>query len=297
MNQIKLWRNLPPSIRAALFATAAAILAACFSIIVRIVTRDIPAFEAVFLRFAFGLILILPFALRRGFAGLKTANSALFGLRGALSTAEMCFWFFAVQLLPLARATTLNFTVPLFGTLLAAIILRETVRGHHWLAVLYGFIGVGLIIHPGLNGIALPDMLPIAAALCMAAAGMTTKLLVRHEHPSTILFYLMAITTPISFIPAILVWQTPGWHSIALMALAAAMMNAMQYCNVKALQLADYSFFVGFSYLRLPVIALLAGLLFGEVPEIWVLPGAGLIIGSALYVVLRERKLSAPAAK
>jgi len=139
MNQIKLWRNLPTSIRAALFATAAAVLAACFSIIVRIVTREIPAFEAVFFRFAFGLILILPFALRRGLPGLKTANYALFALRGALSTSEMCFWFFAVQLLPLARATTLNFTVPLFGTILAALILREMVGYHRWLAIMCGF--------------------------------------------------------------------------------------------------------------------------------------------------------------
>jgi len=122
---------------------------------------------------------------------------------------------------------------------------------------------------------------------------MTTKLLVRKANPATIVFYLMAITTPVSLIPALFVWQTPDWQSLTLMASAAAMMNAMQYCNVKALQLADCSFFVGFSYLRLPLIALLATLLFGEIPDIWLLPDAGLIIASTLYVVLRERQLTA----
>lgn len=121
---------------------------------------------------------------------------------------------------------------------------------------------------------------------------MKTKLLVRKANPATILFYLMAITTPVSLIPALFVWQTPDWQSLSLMALAAAMMNTMQYCNVKALQLTDYSFFVGFSYLRLPLIALLAALLFGEIPDIWLRPGAGLIIASTLYVVLRERHLA-----
>jgi drug/metabolite transporter (DMT)-like permease len=159
------WQNLPAAMKAALFSITAASLAACFSIIVRIVTRDIPAFEAVFLRFAFGLLLVLPFALRSGITGLKTPQFALFGVRGALSTTEMCLWFFAVQYLPLARATTLNFTVPLFGTILAAIILRETVHHHRWIAIGCGFIGVTLIIQPGFNGVSLPDLLPITA-LC-----------------------------------------------------------------------------------------------------------------------------------
>lgn len=175
--------------------------------------------------------------------------------------------------------------------------------GHHrWLAVICGFVGVGLIIQPGIanhnggNGsastIALADLLPIAAALCMTCAGLITKLLVKTEKPTTILFYLMAITTPVSLVPALFVWHSPGWQSLALMALAAGMMNAMQYCNVRALQLADYSFFVGFSYLRLPLIAVFAALLFGEIPDLWLLPGAILIIGSSLYVILRERKLA-----
>ncbi|OKH87620.1 DMT family transporter [Thalassospira sp. TSL5-1] len=284
--------NLPASVKAAFFACLAACLAAGFSLIVRVVTQDIPAVEAVFLRFAFGLLLIAPFALRHGFGGIKTGKLHLFGLRGVLSTAEMCLWFFAVQLLPLARATTLNFTVPLFGTILAALILREMVGHHRWLAVLCGFVGVGLIIQPGTGNMALADLLPIAAALCMAAAGLTTKLLIKTETPTTILFYLMAITTPVSLVPALFVWQSPSWQSLVLMALAAAMMNAMQYCNVRALQLADYSFFVGFSYLRLPLIAVFAAFLFGEIPDIWLLPGAMLIIGSTLYVVLRERHLA-----
>ncbi len=175
---------------------------------------------------------------------------------------------------------------------MAALILREMVGYHRWLAIMCGFVGVGVIIQPGLAASSTnwADLLPIAAALCMAGAGLTTKLLVKKASPATILFYLMAMTTPVSLVPALFVWQEPTWHSLALMALAAAMMNVMQYCNVRALQLADYSFFVGFSYLRLPLIALFAALLFGEIPDGWLLPGATLIIGSTLYVVLRERR-------
>ncbi|WP_296989361.1 DMT family transporter [Thalassospira sp. UBA1131] len=290
---MRTWFNSQSDVmRASFFALFAAILAACFTLTIRYATEELHPYQAVFLRFAFGLILILPMVMKRGIGSLATKRLPLFGLRGVLSAAEMCLWFMAVLYLPLAEATTLNFTVPLFGTILAAVILREQVRIHRWLAIVIGFVGVALIIQPGTDTMQAASILPIAAAICMASAGLITKRLVATESTTSLLFYLMIITTPVSLIPALFVWQTPSWSALGLMAVAALMMNVMQVCNVKALQLADYSFFVGFSYLRLPIIAVLALILFGEVPDIWILPGGAMIIGAAIYVALRERKLA-----
>ena len=290
---MRTWFNTQSDVmRASFFALFAAILAACFTLTIRYATEELHPYQAVFLRFAFGLILILPMVMKRGIGSLATKRLPLFGLRGVLSAAEMCLWFMAVLYLPLAEATTLNFTVPLFGTILAAVILREQVRIHRWLAIVIGFVGVALIIQPGSDTMQAASILPIAAAICMASAGLITKRLVATESTTSLLFYLMIITTPVSLIPALFVWQTPSWSALGLMAVAALMMNVMQVCNVKALQLADYSFFVGFSYLRLPIIAVLALMLFGEVPDIWILPGGAMIIGAAIYVALRERKLA-----
>ncbi|KZD02465.1 MAG: EamA/RhaT family transporter [Thalassospira sp.] len=290
---MRTWFNTQSDVmRASFFALFAAILAACFTLTIRYATEELHPYQAVFLRFAFGLILILPMVLKRGIGSLATKRLPLFGLRGVLSAAEMCLWFMAVLYLPLAEATTLNFTVPLFGTILAAVILREQVRIHRWLAIVIGFVGVALIIQPGTDTMQAASILPIAAAICMASAGLITKRLVATESTTSLLFYLMIITTPVSLIPALFVWQTPSWSALGLMAVAALMMNVMQVCNVKALQLADYSFFVGFSYLRLPIIAVLALILFDEVPDIWILPGGAMIIGAAIYVALRERKLA-----
>ncbi|WP_417810581.1 DMT family transporter [Thalassospira alkalitolerans] len=281
-----------PSTQASFYALSAAILAACFTLTIRFATQELHPYQTVFLRFLFGLIMIAPMVMRRGLAELRTKRLPLLGLRGVLSASEMCLWFMAVLYLPLAEATTLNFTVPLFGTILAAVILRETVRLHRWLAVLIGFVGVGLIIQPGTSAMHPASLLPIAAAICMASAGLITKRLVTTESTTALLFYLMLITTPVSLIPALFVWQTPSWHVLGLMALAALMMNIMQICNVKALQLADYSFFVGFSYLRLPIIAILALILFGEIPDFTILPGGALIIAAAVFVALRERRFA-----
>lgn len=290
---MKNWfKNQPATVQASFYALSAAILAACFTLTIRFATEELHPYQAVFLRFLFGLLMIAPVVMGGGFAPLRTKRLPLLGLRGILSASEMCLWFLAVLYLPLAEATTLNFTVPLFGTILAALILRETIRIHRWLAVFVGFIGVGLIIQPGTTAMQPASLLPIAAAICMASAGLITKRLVATESTTALLFYLMLITTPVSLIPALFVWQTPSWHVLGLMVLAAAMMNVMQVCNVKALQLADYSFFVGFSYLRLPIIAILALILFGEVPDIWIFPGGALIIAAAVYVALRERKIA-----
>ena len=290
---MKNWfKTQPATVQASFYALSAAILAACFTLTIRFATEELHPYQAVFLRFLFGLLMIAPVVMRGGFAPLHTKRLPLLGLRGILSASEMCLWFLAVLYLPLAEATTLNFTVPLFGTILAALILRETIRIHRWLAVFVGFIGVGLIIQPGTAAMQPASLLPIAAAICMASAGLITKRLVATESTTALLFYLMLITTPVSLIPALFVWQTPSWHVLGLIVLAAAMMNVMQVCNVKALQFADYSFFVGFSYLRLPIIAILALILFGEVPDIWIFPGGALIIAAAVYVALRERKIA-----
>ncbi len=214
---MKNWfKNQPATVQASFYALSAAILAACFTLTIRFATEELHPYQAVFLRFLFGLLMIAPVVMRGGFAPLHTKRLPLLGLRGILSASEMCLWFLAVLYLPLAEATTLNFTVPLFGTILAALILRETIRIHRWLAVFVGFIGVGLIIQPGTAAMQPASLLPIAAAICMASAGLITKRLVATESTTALLFYLMLITTPVSLIPALFVWQTPSWHVLGL---------------------------------------------------------------------------------
>jgi len=288
----KWFNSLPPYLQASVFAVIASLMAALFSVIVRIATREIDPLQAVFFRNLFGLLFIAPIALRSGFAQMKTQRMPLFLLRALLSMGAMSFWFSAIAYMPLAEATTLNFTVPLFGTILAAIFLGEAVRKYRVAALLAGFIGVVIIIRPGSETMQLASLLPIAAALCMASAGLTIKSLSRTENSTTIVLYMMLLTTPLTFIPALLVWQTPSLQALGLMALGAFIANITQICNTNAFRIYDYSFVVGFNYLRLPFVVAIALVMFGEVPEIWLLPGAGLIIGSALFIARREAKLA-----
>ena len=121
----KWFNSLPPYLQASVFAVIASLMAALFSVIVRMATREIDPLQAVFFRNFFGLLFIAPIALRAGFARLKTHRMPMFLLRAFLSMGAMSFWFSALAYMPLAEATTLNFTVPLFGTILAAIFLSK----------------------------------------------------------------------------------------------------------------------------------------------------------------------------
>tara|TARA_R110000868_G_scaffold411064_2_gene701609 strand:+ start:4344 stop:5306 length:963 start_codon:yes stop_codon:yes gene_type:complete len=287
------WFNaLPPYLQASIFGVIAAIMAAIFSVIVRMATHELDPLQVVFFRNFFGLMFIAPIALRSGVTRLKTKRLPMFVFRAFLSMGAMSCWFSALAYLPLAEATTLNFTVPLFGTILAAIFLGEQIRKYRVAALLAGFAGVLIIIRPGAETMQLASLLPIIAALCMASAGLTIKSLSKTENSTTIVLYMMLLMTPMTLIPALFVWQTPSLETLGLMALGAFVANITQICNTNAFRIYDYSFVVGFNYLRLPFVVLIAFVMFGEVPEIWLLPGAGLIVGSALYIARREAKLA-----
>ncbi|MCC9620957.1 DMT family transporter [Thalassospira sp. MA62] len=283
---------LPPYLQATIFAVTGAVSAALFSVIVRLATRDIDPLQAVFFRNLFDLILIALIALRGGFAGVRTQRLPMFSLRAILSMASMSFWFSALAYLPLAEATTLNFTVPLFGTLLAAVFLREKIRQYRIGAILIGFCGVLIIIRPGSDTMQMASLLPIIAALCMASAALTTKSLARTESPTSIIFYMMLLTTPMTLIPALMVWKTPSVMALVLMGVGALVANITQICNTNAYRVYEYSFVIGFNYVRLPFVIIIAFALFGEIPQWWLLPGATLIIGAALFIARREARLS-----
>ena len=287
------WFNgLPPYLQATAFGLMASISAAIFSVFVRLATEHIHPLQAVFFRNFFGLLFIAPLALRAGLVPLKTKRFPMFCLRAVLSMGAMSFWFSAIAYMPLAEATALNFTVPLFGTLLAAIFLGEKIRKYRIAALFVGFCGVLVIIRPGDDTVQLASLLPIAAAICMASAGLTIKSLSRTENPTTILLYMMVMTTPMTLIPALFVWEPPGLEAILLMVAGAFMANLTQIGNTNAFRVYDYSFVIGFNYLRLPFVSVIALVMFGEVPEIWLVPGAALIVGSALYIARREAKLN-----
>jgi drug/metabolite transporter (DMT)-like permease len=203
----------------------------------------------------------------------------------------MVTWFIGITIVPLATATALNFTAPLFATVLAALLLHERVRARRWSAIVIGLVGVVIILRP----FGPPDISMLIILLSAATAAMgsiTVKFLSRSEAPVAIVSYMVLYLTPISLIPALFVWQWPslaGWSALILLGLFGMLSHL---CVTQALAAADASAVAPFDFLRLPYAALLGYIFFGESPDFWTWCGAAIIVASSLYVAHREARLA-----
>jgi drug/metabolite transporter (DMT)-like permease len=252
----------------------------------------IPPVEIAFFRNLFALAFMLPWLIKTGRAGLETNHLRLHLGRAALGLAAMLAWFYSIALLPLADAVALNFTVPLFATVGAALILRETVRRRRWTATAVGFLGVLVILRPGFAEVTAATLLPIFAAVLMAGSILVVKTLARTDKPAAIVFYMNLLLTPLSLVPALLNWHWPSPTQFLLLALVGGVAVLSHLALTRAYQHADASAVVPFDYARLPFVAAIAFILFGEIPDLWTWVGAAIIASAAIYIARREAQLA-----
>jgi len=268
--------------------TAAAFCFSVMNVFVRLATEQMAALEVAFFRNFFALVFMLPWLARVGLEPLRTKRIKLHLVRSFFALATMIAWFSALALLPLSEAVALNFTVPLFATAGAALVLGEVVRARRWTATLIGFLGTLIILRPGFAEVTPAMALPVLAALFMAGATLTVKPLSQTERASTVVLYMTLILTPLSLVPALFVWEWPDWETLGyLIGLGGAGALAHLLLTI-AYSKADASAVIPFDYARLPFVAVIAYVLFGEVPDFWTWVGAGVIAASAIYIAHRE---------
>ena len=144
------WRQAPGTLKGATWIILASVSFALMSVTIRLAANGVDPLEVVFFRNVFNLLFMLPWFLKIGLAGLRTERVGLHFIRTASSLTSMFLWFTALTMLPLAEATSLSFTAPLFATVGAALFLTADVRLRRWLAVGLGFVGALIILRPGI---------------------------------------------------------------------------------------------------------------------------------------------------
>jgi drug/metabolite transporter (DMT)-like permease len=204
----------------------------------------------------------------------------------------MATWFYGITVVPLATATAVNFTVPLFATLAAALVLHEDVRLRRWSAVVIGFIGVLVIMRPGSERLDANLLLLLLSAATGAMNNITVKFLVRSESPGKIVALFMLYLTPLSLVPALFVWQWPSLSSVGVLIGLGSLGTVAHLSVARALAAADASACAPFEFARLPFSALIGFVWFGEVTDLWTWVGAAIIGGSSVYVAHREARLA-----
>jgi drug/metabolite transporter (DMT)-like permease len=212
--------------------------------------------------------------------------------RTAMGTASMVLGFYAVSMLPLADATAIAFSQPLFSVVVAAAIAGEKVRWRRWSATIIGFAGVLVMVRPGEGSLQAGALVALANAAAVAVSILLVKRLSDTETPLMILTQFAIFSTILLALPAIWVWRWPdlwGWTLAVGIALSATI---GQYFWVQAFKSGEMSAVAPFEYMRLPFAVFVGWLVWGEMPVIWTYIGAAIVIGSALYIAHREHQLA-----
>jgi S-adenosylmethionine uptake transporter len=282
--------DVPAPVKGALWMLVSAAALAGLTGVVRHMSAGLHPFEIAFFRSFFGLLILAPWLMRSGLGVLRTKRLGLYTLRCALGVATMLMWFTAISMVPLADAVALGFTSPLFVILGAALFLGEVVRGRRLGATLCGFAGALIILRPGSGVLDLGAVLVLLSAVTLAGANLSVKELSRTEPVQAIVTYMVIFMVPLTFIPALLVWQTPTPAQLAELAGLAALATLGNYAMTRAVAVADASAVMPYDYARLPFVALIGFFVFGETSDAATWIGAWVIAVASLYLAHHESK-------
>lgn len=251
-------------------------------------SHELHPFVIAFFRSLFGLLLFAPLFFRRGFAPLRTSRLPLHALRGILNVTAMLLFFLALSLAPLAKVTALNFSAPLFSTLLALLLLQERIRLRRLTALAIGFAGTLIIVRPGSDALDEGAMLVLLSAMAWGAAMIVIKMLSRTESSLTITVYLGVFVTPIAALAAIPFWDTPNAMQFAWLICIAIFGTASNILMAQAFREADATVVLPLDFTKLIWAAAIGYFVFGQVPDLWTWAGAALIIFAVTYIAYRE---------
>ena len=284
-------RRLDPTVQGLLWSASAGAVFSVLNALMRALAMQLDPFQAQFLRYLFGLIVLLPLLWRAGIAAYRPRNIGGQFLRGAFHTLGLMLWFTALPKIPLADMTAIGFTGPIFIMLGAYVFFKEPMRWERWLASGIGFVGVLIVVGPKLGGSGgFYNLVMLASAPMFAASFLLTKGLTRYESTTVILVWQSLTVTLFSLPLALLNWQwlTPlQWAGFVL---CGVLGSAGHYCLTRSFHVADISATQSVKFLDLVWAALIGWLVFADTPSSSTLIGGAVICAATLWIAARESR-------
>ena len=267
--------------------------------ITKAVSSEMNFGEVMLVRGLFAIVLIAALAFQqRAVRPLRTLMVRPVALRVIGEVGGTISFLAAITHLPLANTAAIFQALPLAITLGAALAFREPVGWRRWLAITAGFIGVLIIVRPGIEGFDRFSLLALVSVIFCALRDLATKR-IPTQIPSLFITLLTTVTVTTTG-AAILVplggWTPPSGRALGLLALAAVLLLIGYQCVIMALRAGDISAVAPFRYSALLWAMLLGYLVFGDVPDRLMVTGASIIVLSGLYAFYRERKRHRPVA-
>ncbi|PZQ63416.1 MAG: EamA/RhaT family transporter [Phenylobacterium zucineum] len=265
------------------------------TVLIKFLGADYPPALQTFYRQAAGFAVLLPVILRLRGQAFATTRPGILLFRSAAGTVALMLSFYAYQELPLADANALSFTRTLWLVPLAAIVVREQVGPLRIGAAVVGFLGVLLMARPGAGGefaLGLPALAMLLASFLFALTITGMKVMTRDHSPTVLLVWAMTLGLIFSIPGGVLTWRVPAPVDFALLCAMGVLGTITQACYIKGMQVGDAAAMAPIDYTRLVFAAAAGFLLFHEVPTVWTLAGAAVVVGSTLFITWREQQLA-----
>ena len=264
------------------------VLFVAVTVIVRHLGAAIPAPEAAFIRYGFGLLFILPAF--RSLLGARPGAALMgrFALRGVMHGLAVILWFYAMARIPIAEVTALGYVAPIFVTIGAAFFFGERLHLRRIMAVIAGFAGVLVILRPGFAEISSGHLAQLGAAPLFAGSYLMAKGLTREARPSVIVGMLSLFCTLTLLPGALIVWRPPSLAEVGWLALTAAVATTGHYVLTRAFEAAPLTVTQPITFLQLVWAAVLGVVLFAEPIDPFVVLGGALVVGAVSYISHRE---------
>ena len=239
--------------------------------------------EQAFFRNLFGIFLLLPFVLRQNKLVNFKSNYRLLFLRGFFGGITMILLFYAYTLIPLSQAMAISFSTPLFIYFGGIFFLKENTDKQKTFYMLLGFVLTLVIIRPDLK-LQIGSIFAIISSITHAIAGLIVKKLSETENVLTLMFSLVLIMTPITFLPSLYVWETPSnFFVFFLLIIIAAIATLGNFYWTKAISLTTLTNLMPFDFSKL-IFATILGVIFFEekIDLVTIVCGTGIIICNSL---------------
>jgi drug/metabolite transporter (DMT)-like permease len=276
------------ALRGALWMGGAVGSFSIMAIAVRELLDTMGSFEVLFMRSLVSFIMLLVVLPRFGIAALATRRAGLHVVRNLAHFGGQLAWVIAIGALPLAMVFAIEFTMPVWTAVLAVSLLGERLTPGRIVMLALGLVGVLIILRPDVGAVHPAALIMLAGSLGYATTMVTTKKLAATESPLAILFYMSVVQIPLALIPAVPSWVTPALADLPwIIALGSASLAA-HYCMTRAFMLADATVVTPIDFLRLPLIAVVGALFYGEPIQIATILGAVIIFGGTYYSIRRE---------
>jgi drug/metabolite transporter (DMT)-like permease len=259
---------------------------------------QLSTFQILFFRSVIGFLVVCFFLGCSNWRQIFSKQLRVHVLRNISHFGGQFGWFYGIAFIPLAEVFALEFTVPVWTAVLATMLLKEQITRARVAAIVLGVLGVFLILRPGLAVISSASLAVLGSAFCYALSHTLTRRLALVDTPLTILFYMTAIQLPLGFVTSIFDWTTPSLAMLPWIMVVGVAALSGHYCMTRALAIADAIVVVPMDFLRLPLIAAVGFLFYGESLDWFVLAG-GVVMFTGNFLNIqaetkRTRKTACP---